>query len=242
MVGLFIVVGVTAFLALTFTPLGRTIGSSVKNLLIADTMKNPKAAEAVYLTAIDEAQKLYGEAADTYNELSGMLVEANAEYTHAQKQLEETERKCEKLVKSNDDEGLKLMASKRSSIIARRDAFYNRLVELKPLVEEAKEIHELRAEDIQKLKESKDLKVSEIRLTGNMNQLYSKMDKLRNTSATDKLLGQIDSNIIDQKRKAAGAKMVHENKIETKERKLDKRLLDSDTDSYIAELKSKYNK
>lgn len=242
MVGLFIVVGVAAFLALTFTPLGRTIGSSVKNLLIADTLKNPKAAEAVYLTAIDEAQKLYGEAADTYNELSGLMIEANAEYTHAQKQLEEVEKKCEKLVKSDDNEGLQLMASKRAFIIARRDAFYNRMIELKLLVEEAKEIHELRAEDIQKLKESKDLKVGEIRLTENMNQLYNKMDKLRNTSATDRLLGQIDSNITEQKRKAVGAKAGYDNKIETKEYKLDKRLLNSETDDYISELKSKYNK
>lgn len=241
MIGLFVVLGVAGFLGITFTPMGQAIGKSVKNLIIADTMKNPKAAEGAYLTAIDEAKKLYGQAADVYNEFSGMLVEANAEYTKAETELAKTEEKCERLARNNDVEGLQLLASKRHSLIQRRDAFYNRMVELKPLVEEAQEIHALRQEDIVKLQDDKDLKVTELRLTSNMNQLYNKMDKLRNTSATDKLLGQIDTNITDQKRKAVGAKMVHENKLETKERKLDQRLLAGETDDYIKSLMDKYN-
>jgi len=240
MPGLFIVMGVAGVLGVTLTPLGRTIGNSMKNLLIADAMKNPRAAEAVYLTAIEETKKQYGQAADTYNQLSGMLIEANVGYTKVEEELAKTEEKCEKLARKNDLEGLQLLSAKRNSLLQRKDAYYKRMLELKPLVEEAKELHAIRQEEIIKLQEQKDLKVAELEITSHMNQMYAKLDKLRTTSATDKLLSHIDDNIQNQKRKAVGAKFVHENKLETKERKLEQRLTVADNDEYIKLLIDKY--
>lgn len=242
MIGLFVIGGVALFLGLTLTPLGRTIGNGAKQLFMKNAMKDPTAAEALYLAAIDEEEKNFEEAGKLLRTYTGMLVDANAGYTKAENDLATIEEKCDKLMKSGNEDGARLLIRKRSALIQTRDSFYNSMVELKPMVEEARELHNQYETNVEKLKHDKTIKINEMRLSKSATNLYDRMNKLKGSSATQKLLGHIDDNIKEQKRDAAGGKMVYENKLETQEQRLEQSILSSDEDDYLKQLKEKYNK
>jgi len=240
MAGIFIVIGVALFLLIALTPMGRTIVRSAKNLFLADAMTNPKAAKAVFLTAIEDAQKKRAQVADLHQKLAGRLVEASTNKYAVDKELKDTIAKMEKLVMAEgSDEDLELLNEKRISLMQRQESFNNILVELKPRVEEAASAQRLLDSEVRKLKEQKDLKLAEMETAKVLSETYKQLDGI-DVSATGKLLEKFNDNLASVKRSADGGRAMYENKLDTREAKLDKRLAKLEGDDFIKQLKAKH--
>jgi len=237
-----IVVVAAGGIACIASPKARTLIKGFGSLFVEDMAKTPRGANAVYNQAIEESEKQYVIAADTYEELVGRLVQLKTEYD--QNSLEQTrvEHQCEQLARNGDDESLKIKALQRQSIVRKNESLKEQITKLAPLVEEAKNVHNQWELKVQQLKEEKDTKISEMQLADSMKGVYAKMDNLRAQSGADKLLGAVRDGVDQAKREAVGAQMVHNNKIETKASAIDQKLLEEDNDEYINSLKSKYGR
>ncbi|MCL2398558.1 MAG: hypothetical protein FWC91_02290 [Defluviitaleaceae bacterium] len=239
--GIFIIIGVVIVLLLILTPMGRTIARSAKNLFLADAMSNPKAAKAVFLTAIEDAQKKKAQVADLHHKLSGRLIEADRNMKDVNKELENTVSKMERVVASGgSDEDLSLLNDKRLSLLQRQESINNILIELKPRVEEAAEAQRLLDAEVRKLKEQKDLKIAEMETAKAIADTYKQLDGI-DVSATGKLLEKFNDNLATVKRSADGGRAVHENKLETREAHMNKRLAALEGDEFIRQLKAKHD-
>jgi len=244
MQGIIIIVVVAVILLLVATPLGRALLSMLKSMFIADVMSNPKAAEAAFRAAIEEARKEYSNAADVVAELSGLAAEEKAGYDKAIKEIEQLEANLERLASAETPnmEDINLLAQRRALAIQRRDTHLSRLNELRPTVEEAKELMQLSEKRIQELKHQKDLKITEMRMNSQMADMYKKLDKARASKGTDKLLEAVEDNVKTSKRQAAGLKEKHDTSLDTREKRLDDKLANMTNDSYVAELLAKHKK
>jgi hypothetical protein len=239
--GVFIIIGVVVFLLLVLTPMGRTIARSAKNLFLADAMSNPKAAKAVFLTAIEDAQKKRSQVADLHQKLAGRLVEVDRNKKAADKELADTIAKMERLVAAGgSDEDLSLLNEKRISLMQRQESFNNILMDLKPRVEEAAEAQRLLDSEVRKLKEQKDLKLAEMETAKALADTYKQLDGI-DVSATGKLLEQFNDNLASVRRAADGGKAMHDNKLETREAHMNKRLATLEGDEFIRQLKDKHH-
>ena len=241
MTGIFIVIGVVIFLLLVLTPMGRTIGRSIKNLFIADAMKSPKAAKAVFLTAIEDANKKLSQVRDAHVELSGRLEQTRKEKESTTKETEDTVNKMERLVQSGgSDEDLALLNEKRMSLTNRINSLTNIIEELEPRVEQVKEAQGILESEVRKLKEQKELKIAEMETAKIMDDTYKKLSGI-DTTATGKLLEQFNDNLASAQRRADGGKIAHDNKLETREANMNKRLSSIEGDDFINQLKAKHS-
>jgi hypothetical protein len=203
-------------------------------------MSNPKAAKAVFLTAIEDAQKKRAQVADLHQKLAGRLVEADRNKNAVDKELADTISKMERLVASGgSDEDLSLLNEKRVSLMQRQESFNNILMELKPRVEEAAEAQRLLDTEVRKLKEQKELKLAEMETAKALAETYKQLDGI-DVSATGKLLEKFNDNLAATKRSAEGGRLLHENKLETREANLNKKLTALESDDFIRQLKAKH--
>jgi phage shock protein A len=242
MTGIFIIVGVAVACLLIFTKTGRSIGGAVVGLFVQDALKSPKAANAIYMQAIEEAQTSYSKAADTLNTLQGQLYEVTQKLKRAKNDLNTCESQCERLAKDGASDDLLILAEKRRSLKNRIETYERRIEELNPLISEATEIHKSWQLKINQLKDQKDLQVSELELSNSMSELYAKMDNLRKDSPTDKMVGRIEANVSQAKNNAAGAKITYDNQLSTQEARLNDRIASAENNDYIEGLLAKYKK
>lgn len=84
--------------------------------------------------------------------------------------------------------------------------------------------------------------MGDLELASQMKQIYAQLDEFRADSGTQKLLSAARKNVLEAKREAAGAKVVHNNKLETKMDRIDASLEADAHKDYARQLMAKYKK
>ena len=93
MAGIIIIVLTAIGVTLIVSPKARVLVKGFGNLFIEDVARTPQGAKAIYIQAIEEAQKAYGQASDTLNLLAGKLADAKIELDQTAKELRMPEQK-----------------------------------------------------------------------------------------------------------------------------------------------------
>lgn len=228
-------------LILIFFPTSRKLLQGFINLFIENRAKTPEGAEAIMTQAIDEAEKNYSEAKTVLQNLSGKKYNIENEIKSAKQELKDIEAKCENLVASGKSDLAEPLAEKRSSLLTLITAYEERLVELSGRVEDAKELSELHERNVRELKENKRMIVTNMKLDQELANGYDMLDKLKHTSATDKLLSVVKEGADESRERAMGAKIVHENKLETRINNANKVASNLERDAYLESLKKKHS-
>lgn len=222
--------------------------SSAKSNKMKGLLKNAKGAEIAYDQAIEEDRGRYQLAADTYSSLSGELLELKVKHDTAERAVAQLDQKIERLVPraANGDSqataDLRLLGKSRASKIVEVEGLRAQGERLAPAVYEAKNIMEECETILANRERDKGLAINEYKLTESMKKTYAALDKLRADTNTSKMLKAVDEGLSENKRLAAGAQMVHNNKVSTQLDKLDKRLTEGETDDYISGLLEDYKK
>lgn len=224
------------------TDKGRTLAKGFFNVLLEDTAKTTKGAEAIYAQAIEEEQEKYNKASNVYNAISGKLQKAKEKLEISKEELVKVEANCEKLVARGDFENASLYADKRDELLIDKDFYEKEIVKLTPMEKEAKFIFESVEKNLKKLKKERTLTIKKMELNQQSEETYNSLDELKNTKATSKLLETIKNEVDAGDERVAGARTVYNNKTSTRMAKAEVEMRKAATNDYIEELKRKHNK
>lgn len=211
-------------------------------VFVEDMAKTPEGAAATYQQAIDEQQEIYNQSQETLKELSGQLSIAKDNLKNCEDSLLKVEKECESLAKNKKQEELIIKAQQREDIIENVMIFKKTIEKLEPLVNDAQELLAVNEARLIQLKKDKKNKVTELKLNNTINDSYDKVNSLKKTTASAKLLGSVEEGVQESREKATGAKILYENKMETKIQRAEQVTKKLSTSSYVDDLMNKYNK
>lgn len=211
-------------------------------LFVEDLAKTPEGAAAVYSQAIDKAQNDYNLANNTLQKVAGQLDTAKRNIEATKIKITQTETKCESLVKAGQIDKASLFAQERNDLIDELENQTRIANELTPIHEEAKKINNHLEAKLKQLKKDKDRVINDLKLNKQLKSMYDDMDELKNVDNVDKLLDSVKTGVKDGREKAVGARVVHENKLSTKISNADAEAKKLQSDSYIEDLKKRYQK
>lgn len=233
---------VLAYVFIAF-PQARALLHGFINIFIEDRATTPEGARAIYQEKIDEQQEIYNYADDSLKKAAGRYKQTAVELENLQNRLERVERECENLAKSGADEELLLAkAQERGSIAQNIVHTQDMLEKYKEATVQAKQIHEQSELELRRLKQEQKDVVQRMRDNKNLKELYDQMDDLKATSGTDKLLEAVKEKDKELSEIAAGAQVVHQNKLSTKLQIAEKKSYEQETFDYVKQLQAKYNK
>ena len=219
----------------------KVLAGGFLNVFVEDAAKTPEGAQAVFNQAIEEVQHKYNMAARTYNKMIGELRHAEANLASLKTQLREIETACENFAKRGDRANAEVYASRRLEVLSDIKQREECIVRWKPMVEDAKNIHEAYGKKLRELKRTSKETVNKMKMNGQLNDLLGDLDELKRESATDKLLGTVMDGASDLQKETDGARAVHENRLSTKMARAEAEAAKVQSDAYLDELMRKYS-
>ena len=212
------------------------------NIFIEDKAKTPEGAKAIFSVKIAEAQEKYNTADNILRRLSGRLKIEQDNLIKVNEEIVNIESKCESLVRNNKFEEAQILSDTRDELLANMKRITKLVSTIEPNVEQAKMLHSETQKRLKDLKLASKQVVEDLKMNKELAEMFDDMDALKNTTPTDRLLAFVNDGLEESNQQAIGAKVVHENKLETK---TSKALLEANkinSSDYIAQLKQKCNK
>lgn len=232
--------GVAGLIFIMF-PEARSLGKGFLRLFVQDMASTPEGAKAIYSEKIEELQNTYNEASDSYRMVTGEYEHSKKELQSLQQRLRQVEAQCESLVKMGNEEGAIVKAQERQEILEDIQRVGDMMDKYEQAMKEAKEISSTCEQQlIQMKKEMKDT-IQEMQDNKRISEVYQRMDKLRNTSGTDKMIAAIHEKNENLAKMASGSKAVYQNSTAAKSIKVEKDVRKLESQAYLDSLKSKYS-
>jgi len=234
-----IAIAVVAFIVL-FTKPGVLI-QGFYHTFFKDMMATPEGAEKVFAVKIEQMQKRRVQAVEALQEISGQLNRMKANHKKISKELEEIEKSCEALAKKGEfNSDLEILAQQREGILQQKEMYQNQIIDLEPMCQETQEVLTALEAQLTSLEREKVTVVNNLRLNIQKKEMYDTLDNLRKTTV-DKLLSDARDGMQRKEDLAAGAKIVHESRLETKVENAKQAASGMATSNYLDQLKTKYN-
>lgn len=211
------------------------------NIFVEDAAKTPEGAAAVFSQAIEQAQDQYNKSAETLNKLSGELIHTKNAVTKINRDLQDTEATCERLVKAGNMRDAEVYSSRRIELMNELKQKQDYIAKLEPMVKEATQIHDACGKKLLELKRNKKETIEKMKMNVQMKDLLGDLDELKKDTATAKMLDVVMDGSSDLQKEVDGARIVHENKTSTKIARAEQNAAQLRSDEYLESLKKKYN-
>lgn len=231
--GLFIVV-------MVMFPEARALFKGFTRLFIKDMASTPEGARAIYEEKINDLQEVYNKADNSYKLAAGKYEQSKTELSQLQSRLHKVEKQCEDLVRDGNMELAAVKAEERQDIIERIANADDMVTKYEEATRQAQLIYKQAEKQLKKLKAEKEEVVQRMKDNQNLNELYNNLDELKNTEGVDKLLEAVKDKDKELSQMAAGAKVVHQNKLDTKLQIAEKEAYRQETFDYLKSLQNKY--
>ncbi|WP_097006739.1 PspA/IM30 family protein [Lacrimispora amygdalina] len=212
------------------------------NVFIEDRAKTPEGANAIFQQAIDVAQDKYNKANTLLRQRSGELEMEKENLITTNKKLADLEKSCERLVQIGKDQDAEILAIQREELLVDIERQKKLVESLGPVVEECKTIAAHQENTLHQLKIKRKQIIADLQMNKQMSEMYDDLDELKKTSTVNKLLESVEEGHLSSKQEAIGAKIVHQNKLETKANNAQLELKNIKNNDYIESLKKKYEK
>lgn len=242
MIGIGIGIGIIFFAVLALTGKGRVLFSGFYHLFFQKVAETPEGAEAIYMKAIDKAQNSYRVASDVLQKLSGRLYTAKQNLTDTNKKVNDTKAKMEQSAQKGMMDNVMLYGQNLNLLEEKEKMYQEQIDKLTPMVQEAEQIATQTGNKYKQLQSEKDIIIEQIKLNKEQKEIYDGLDELKQNDSLDKLVASVKTGLKEGTEKAVGAKIVHNNKVETKLLKADQQLNSGEFNSYAQELMKKYGK
>lgn len=232
--------GITGLIFIMF-PEARSLGKGFLRIFVRDMASTPEGARAIYSEKIEELQQTYNEASDSYRMVTGEYEQSKKELLDLQQKLRHVETQCESLMRMGNEEGAVIKAQERQEIIEDIQHVGEMMDKYEAAMKEAKEISSTCEQQlIQMKKEMKDT-IKEMQDNKRISEVYQRMDKLRNTTGTDKMIAAIHEKNEDLAKMASGSKAVYQNSTAAKSRAVEHDVRKLESQAYLDSLRNKYN-
>lgn len=234
LIGMILIIGIFVCF-----PKARVLLKGFIGKFIEDQAKTPEGARAIYQQAIEEAEDKYRQANDVFQRLTGKLTSNVNKRKELDKKLKEVEKKCENAANQDHWDDVELYAQEREGILEELEILIPIIEELTVNVQEAKEINTAKEQELLKLRKEQSTVVNSLAMNKQLKEIYDDMDELKSTSATSKMVNSVREGSKAMREEAVGARAVHNNKTSTKLAQADARNRQTQTLSYVEELKRK---
>lgn len=212
------------------------------NVFIEDKAKTPEGAKALFQQAIQISEERYTKANELLRLRAGELEVAKTDILEIQNEIKVLEANCEKLVQKERYDDVNLFSAQRDEKLVDLERQKQLIENLEPVVEECKSIAQHHERTLHELKVKKKQVLSELEMNKQLTTMYDDLDGLKPTNNVDKLLESVNEGHRESRQKAIGAKVIHDNKLETKVNKVKIEMKNDKSSDYVDELKKKYGK
>lgn len=220
----------------------RALGRAFLNLFIEDLASTPEGAEALFNQKEEEVNDKFRRADNVYKKVAGQKKRCKDELVQLKDRLIKVESECEKLAKSQDEEGLTIKVNERADILEEIDIHNNTLKTLEAALKDATEARAACEENLNQIRKKRKQVVSQMKRNRDMKDIYDDLEGIGAGDHTSKLLEKVIERGEDMADMVAGSKEAYETKTSTKARKVEQRLKTSANDTYKQELLNKYSK
>ena len=233
-------IAVLAFLVL-FPSKIREILRGFYHLFVRNIAETPKGARAIYEQSINKMQDKLNTATEALEQVAGQLDTAKRGLAAKTTGLKNCETQCERLAAAGKEQDLAILAEERSLAINEMNDLQEAISQLGPMQVEAQEVVAFLAKELHRLEREKITVVGNLERSIRVKEMYHMMDQVKKTNL-DKLVGMVREGSQKNQEQAVGARVVHENRLDTKLERIKNEGETSDTQVYIQQLKSKYTK
>lgn len=232
--------GVAGLIFIMF-PEARSLGKGFLRLFVQDMASTPEGAKAIYSEKIEELQQTYNEASDSYRMVTGEYEHSKKELQSLQQRLKQVESQCEALMKMGNEEGAIVKAQERQEILEDIQRVGDMMDKYEQAMNEAKTISSTCEQQLLQMKKEMKDTIQEMQDNKRISEVYQRMDKLRNTTGTDKMIAAIHEKNENLAKMASGSKAVYQNSTAAKSIKVEKDVRKLESQAYLDSLRSKYN-
>lgn len=232
---------VVLVLVLILFPEARALLKGFTRIFIKDMATTPEGARAIYEEKIDKLQEVYNKSDQSLRLAAGKYEQSKTELGTLLKRLEKVEGECENLVRQGKMELAAVKAEERQDILEKVANVNEMIDKYKDATEQAKAIHEQAEKQLKKTKSEAKETVQRMKDNQNLAELYDNLNDLKNTDGVDKLIEAVKDRDKELSQMAVGAKVVHQNKLDTKLQIAEKESYRQETFDYLKSLQAKYN-
>jgi phage shock protein A len=211
------------------------------SLLVKDMSKTLEGAEIIYKRAIAEKQQEFNKASYTLQQITGTLSHETTKLKNLKTTLCAIEKKCENLVSSGHMEQARLSALERQGVINGIASCTQNIENLEQAAKEAKEAVDIFENQLNNLKREMNQVVNDLKVGEQLADAYNSLDGLKKSEELYDLIDTVKDSAKEKKAKAAGARIIHENKLSTRINMFDDNLKDMESDDYLNSLQQKLN-
>lgn len=223
-----------------FFPEAFVLPKGLIRAFIKEKAVTPEGANAVFEEKIDQLQDVYNKADNSLRMAAGRYESSKTELGKLQQRLQKVEKECENLVKTGQMEMAAVKAEERQDIIERIASVDEMVTKYEEATRQAKMIYEQAERQLKRTKAEQKETVQRIKDNQNLNELYDNLNDLKATDGVDKLLEAVRERDKELSEMTAGAKVIHQNKLDTKLQIAEKEAYRLETADYLNSLQAKY--
>lgn len=178
-------------------------------------------ARDYYNAAIREKEDFYNKASTSFAEISGKLDSSEKELYQSNKELMRITNEINKCIDDNNDTDAMIYAMKKATLQQKIDILKDTIEELKEAKNHQKEIRDQAAEELQKLKEEKDITLYQMEADRQVIQLHESMDSLNMNNETDRMLERVREGAKKTRERAEGSRIAYDSSAQAQDRRLE---------------------
>lgn len=181
----------------------------------------PEGARDYYNAAIREKEDFYNKASATYMEVAGKLEQSKKDLFDMNKEIMRVTNQINACLDENDEDAAMKYAIKKTTLENKIQILKDTIEDLKQAEAHHKEVRDTAAEELEKLKEEKDLTLYQIEADMQSIRLNESMDRLSMNNETDRMLERVREGARKTRERAEGSRIAYESSSQTQDRRLE---------------------
>lgn len=181
----------------------------------------PEGARDYYNAAIREKEDFYNRASATYMEVAGKLEQSKKDLFDMNKEIMRTTNQISACLDDNDEDMAMKYAVKKTTLENKIAILKDTIEDLKQAEAHHKEVRDTAAEELEKLKEEKELTLYQLEADMQSIRLNESMDSLAMSNETDRMLERVREGAKKTRERAEGSRIAYDSSAQTANRRLE---------------------
>lgn len=199
-------------------------------------------AKDYFNDAIRKKEEFYNKASASFAEISGKLDASEKDLYQSNKEIMKINIQIGKCIDEGDEDAAMSYAMKKTTLESKIDILKNTIEELKQAKDHQKEIRDQAAEDLQKLKEEKEITIYQMEADRQVIQLHESMDSLNVNNETDRMLERVREGAKKTRERAEGSRIAYDTSAQAADRRLEASEKERNARQIVEEMKRQRNK
>ena len=199
-------------------------------------------AKDYFNDAIRKKEDFYNKASASFAEISGKLDASEKDLYQANKDIMKINIQIGKCIDDGDEDTAMSYAMKKTTLESKTEILKETIEELKQAKNHQKEIRDQAAEDLQKLKEEKEITIYQMEADRQVIQLHESMDSLNMNNETERMLERVREGAKKTRERAEGSRIAYDTSAQAADRRLETSERERNARQIVEEMKRQRGK